>query len=593
MLLDEKMAAFYGEQLPGSKIEGQVLTAECPFCLNRGRKEAGTMVVCVNSESYFSGYFRCLARCVPGGFALHFARLKGLEPDQVPGFNPDREPYIPKSSMPLTNINQDIHKYQASMTGKIIEHFAKAGVTEATLRELKIGFNGRYIVYPYYQPNNVCYAANCISPERTSERFWHGDEKFVVSGNQIFNLDDIDHCENGSLFVVEGEENLVALRELGFPGIAVPTAADLNLIDAKRFDHVENVFLVVNNAPDSEIAARAFAVKLGFKVRIFQWAAHQPRDFSLVKLARQDPANFRKEVSRMISSARAFSPFPTPGREYDLFLENIARQHSDSYLALRTGMKAFDVAVGGIHGINIIGGAPKAGKSCLGIQLATSMAANTVPVIYYDFENGRQKIYQRTLSRISRIAVERFVGGDLNDDEKKRYEGAKENLKEMLSCFRVVNDRALTPEIMRRHVDFLRHETRRDDAVVVIDSLHKLPFKDFGEKRAGIDAWLRELESIRDELHVAFLVISELSRQENSRYDGVPHMGLFKASGDIEYTADNAFVFLPDWNAVDITAESERINSLWLVASREYSPGLVARYRLDFPFWGFTEQTGS
>jgi replicative DNA helicase len=26
-----------------------------------------------------------------------------------------------------------------------------------------------------------------------------------------------------------------------------------------------------------------------------------------------------------------------------------------------------------------------------------------------------------------------------------------------------------------------------------------------------------------------------------------------------------------------------------LVASRENSPGLIARYRLDYPYWGFTE----
>jgi hypothetical protein len=70
-------------------------------------------------------------------------------------------------------------------------------------------------------------------------------------------------------------------------------------------------------------------------------------------------------------------------------------------------------------------------------------------------------------------------------------------------------------------------------------------------------------------------------------------MGLFKDSNDIEYTADNAMIFLPEWDAVDITEETERFNALWLVASRENSPGLIARYRLDFPYWGFDEVEGS
>jgi hypothetical protein len=116
-----------------------------------------------------------------------------------------------------------------------------------------------------------------------------------------------------------------------------------------------------------------------------------------------------------------------------------------------------------------------------------------------------------------------------------------------------------------------------------------LPFKDFSEKRTGINAWLREFESIRDELQVGFLIISELTRQESGRYDGVPHMGLFKDSSDIEYTADNAMIFLPEWEPIDVKENTERFSSLWLVASRENSPGLISRYRLDFPFWGFSE----
>ncbi len=75
---------------------------------------------------------------------------------------------------------------------------------------------------------------------------------------------------------------------------------------------------------------------------------------------------------------------------------------------------------------------------------------------------------------------------------------------------------------MRCHIDFIRHETWSDHTVVVIDSLHKLPFKDFTEQRTGIDAWLRQLEAIRDELQVSFLIISELSRGSGDGYGICP-----------------------------------------------------------------------
>ncbi len=159
----------------------------------------------------------------------------------------------------------------------------------------------------------------------------------------------------------------------------------------------------------------------------------------------------------------------------------------------------------------------------------------------------------------------------------------------MLTFFRVVNDRQVTPEIMRQHIDFIRHETNSIYTVVVIDSLHKLPFKDFSERRTGIDAWLRQLESIRDELRVSFLVVSELSRGVGESYSESPHLGVFKGSGDIEYSADNAMVLFPDWDPLSSVSEQSRKNKLWLVASREHSPGLVAEYEVDYPYWGFVE----
>jgi KaiC/GvpD/RAD55 family RecA-like ATPase len=589
MELNDKVTGFYKEHLPGSVIDGTILKGPCPFCNSRGREESGSIVVYLGARSYFAGYFRCQSRCVPGGFAPHFARLSGIDPASVPGYDPDREPYVQSLKFPASNINQDIKKYQDKITLNVQTYFAKTGIGEDTLTELKIGYNGRYVVYPYFMQNGNCYAAHCIMPDNETERFWHGDQAFISNGLQIFNINDIEYCEDGALFLVEGEQNLLCLRELGFPGIAIPSAADLNSIDIKRFKYIRTLFMVMNHSPESVEAARTFAQQIGFKVRLLQWPPQKKRGFNLAQLAAEDLENFKGEVTKMVNGSKAFSPFRAPSHEYELFVGNIERQLSESYQALHTGLAGFDKAVGGIHGINILGGPPKAGKSCLGIQIGTDIARKKMGVLYYDFENGTQKIYQRTLSRLSRVPVDKIVSAQLEDEEKNRLEAAQAELRNMLQFFRVVNDRQINPVIMRRHVDFLRHETRREDTLVVIDSLHKLPFKDFAERRTGINAWLRELESIRDELQVGFLIISELTRHESGRYDGVPHMGLFKDSSDIEYTADNAMVFLPEWEAVDVKRGTERINSLWLVASRENSPGLIAKYRLDFPYWGFSE----
>ncbi|MDA3971309.1 MAG: AAA family ATPase [Desulfobulbaceae bacterium] len=577
---------FYETHLPGATVKKTQLVAPCPFCLSRGFSQ-GTIGVTLNKTGYFLGYFRCSNRCVPGGFAHHFARLRGIDPEDVPGFDLSFEPFVSGVELPLQNINQDVLKFKKSMTQAIRASFAGHGIGEEVLEEMQVGFNGRYLVYPYFQDNGCAYAAHCLSPDGGTEESWYGNEDFSQDGFRIFNQIDIHHCQGGALFVVEGEDNLLCLRQLGFPGIGVATAADLAFLETGRFHGIKTVFLVVKNNPESQALARAFGSRLGFKVRLLLYPSPIDRKYDLTRMAREDLEGFHAKVLQMVASSKAFSPFLTPEREYAVFVDNLEHRTSASYLALQTGFPQFDAGLGGVHGINIIGGAPKAGKSCLSIQLGTMLAEKKVPVIYYDFENGRQKIYQRTLSRLSQIKVDELQQ-DHDGQARERLMLARETLKGMLEHFRVVNDRAITPEIMRRHVDFIRHETGREDAVVVIDSLHKLPFKDFSERRTGIDAWLRELESIRDEYRVAFIVISELSRQEGDRYDGVPHMGWFKGSGDIEYTADNALVFAPDWDPVNSSMDS-RVNSLWLVASREHSPGLLGNYHLDYPYWGFSE----
>lgn len=585
----EAASFFYLSHLQNIHEEKTHLSADCPFCKKKGRDFAGRLVVYLNTAGYFYGYFRCLNRCVPGGFPLWFARLMGISSGDVPGYDPDREYFQRKIEYPVVNINNEIQLYQDRLSEEILLRFQGAGIERAVLAELKIGYNGRYLVYPYVQEDGNCYAARCVFPERKEDSFWHGDEHFFADQHHIFNLQDIQRCENGALFVCQGEENLLALKQLGFPGVAVPDCHSLETLDPDRFAFVRTVFIVMENSAEAEAAARTIAARIGYKARLLRWPADLASKYNLWQLACDKGKDFKAAVLSMIQTSSAFSPFTSPRREYGSFLAQLALESGPAYGALRSGFPRFDQALEGIHGINVIGGPPKSGKSCFAIQIATEMARRKVPVIYYDFENGRQKIYQRTLSRLSRLSTRAIKDGVATGVAGQDFEHACQELQALLASFRVVSDRKLNPEIMRRHIDFIRHETMSEYTVVVIDSLHKLPFKDFTEQRTGIDAWLRQLEAIRDELQVSFLILSELSRGSGDGYTDMPHMGMFKGSGDIEYSADNALVLSPDWNPLDSTLQQQRQNKLWLVASREHAPGLVGSYGLDYPYWGFVE----
>ncbi|WP_417908495.1 DnaB-like helicase C-terminal domain-containing protein [Candidatus Electronema sp. PJ] len=584
----DPVVEFYSQHLPGAELKQSILLAECPFCKQQGK--TGQLVVFVNPESYFFGYYRCLQRCTPGGFPLHFARQSRLNLSLAPGFDPDRDYTASKVNYPIKNLNNEVLGFMAKLTADLISRFVAMGISKAVLEEMQIGFNGRYLVYPYLQEDGNCHAARCVHPERAEDVFWHGNEDFAGPQFRIFNLQEIMRCENGSLIIVEGEDNLLTLRQLGLPGIALASAADFVHVEAERLAWLKTIFVCVNKNPESESAARDFAGRLGYKVRMIRWPDSAPKHYSLTQLATEQGNEFQKAVFTLIREAKSFSPFSSPEREFLHFEEQLNMEGGEGHAAMRSGFAKLDQALGGMHGINIMGGLPKAGKSCFFIQVASEMARRKIPVIYYDFENGRQKIYQRSLCRLSRLSVEQIRDGEFTTEENRRLRAGKTELQRFLPWFRVVTDRRLTPELMRSHLDFLRHETGSEHIMVVIDSLHKLPFKDLSERRSGIDAWLRQLESFRDQFNASFLVISELTRREDGQYDKEPQLGSFKGSGDIEYSADNAMVLLPQWDPFTREPAEQRRNDLWLVASREHSPGLVASYQLDYPYWGFVEK---
>lgn len=585
----ENIKAFYLKHLNNAKVEDSFIKAPCPFCEQKTGQSPGNIVVVLNPESFFLGYFRCLRRCVHGGFPIYFSRLLGIDPQEAPDFDPDRQYNVQDLEYPVRTLDDEVDKFQSLMTDIQYRFFEEFGVSPPVLNQMKIGYNGRYLVYPYILETGSSYAAHCLMPGKDADNFWHGNEDFFNDAFKIFNVQEIERCEEGTLFVTEGENNLLLIKELGYPGIAATAMSVLDYLTPERTAYLRHIFLLLNHSAESQLATRNLGTRLGFKVRIVHWPSHARRGYGLTDLAREQGKNFRQAFARLLNKAKAFSPFSSPEREHRQVFEILDLHQGKALIGFETGFQRLDQALDGVRGINIMGGPPKAGKSCFFLQVSTEMALRRQPVIYYDFENGRRKIYTRTLIRLSDIN-----GKELRQDERseavtRKLKKSREQFKQLLAYFRVITDRKISPEIMRRHIDFLQHETRQEQVLVVVDSLHKLPFKDLGERRTGIDSWLRNLEAIRDELNVAFLVVSELSRGKAGGYDDKPDLGAFKESGDIEYSADNAMVLLPNWDPVDPISTTKRRITLWMVASRENSPGRIADYQLDYPYWRFDE----
>ncbi len=591
----EAIRKFYLTHVPGARSlpeGGEMVTwmqAECPFCQGESK---GVLNVDLDQESVLFGLFFCSSLCSPPGFALELSRRLGISLAEVPGFDPEREEEFRPPPLPHTHKDNEMHRFVRMLSDPMREPFRKAGLGDGVLDLFSVGYNGRMFTFPYKQHDGHCYALRCVAfASRFEEPLWQGHEPYFKAPHNLWNSPDVARADGGAIFVTVGERNALALAQLGYPVVAIPTNLDDESVTPERFQFVRRVLVATDNSAEGLDAARRIALRLGYKVRMLRWPLDTRRDFSVADLLKADPQSFHARIREMIFLSEPLSPLSIARREMAAYEEVLQRQRGRALLGLKTCFPKLNVALDGLRGINILGAQPKTGKSTFFMQVATSLSLDEgVPVIYYDFENGRHKIYTRTLCRLARLGEKQLTVEAPPEQQQEAFARSMERIGRMMRLFKVVSDRKINPDVMRKQIEFLRLDTGKDRMLLVVDSLHKLPFGRLSERRSGIDEWLRNFEQIRDELDVTFLVVSELSRGMAGGYDEQPDLASFKESGDIEYTADNALIMTTRGSVYDKEGgDAGRTVHLWLVASREMSPGRVGEYQVEFPYWSFVE----
>lgn len=261
---------------------------------------------------------------------------------------------------------------------------------------------------------------------------------------------------------------------------------------------------------------------------------------------------------------------------------------------IATGWPRLDAALGGgleVPSLNVLGAAPKSGKS-MWAQIVAARHAEAGGVVYYlDLENGRRRFLRRLLCRHAQLGAG-VVASALRDHRSgvftsraavERWGAAKAWVRDMLADRLFVEFTA--PRDLGARLAAVRHAAGDRRVLVVIDSLQKLP-SNLQERRAGIDAWMRSLEALRHELDLAILLVSEIRR---GREGYVPSEDAFKESSGIEYGGDLLMTMDRPPAGDD---ESERVSTLRVQLAREAdedAAGDVASYAPVRPFYGLEE----
>jgi len=145
----------------------------------------------------------------------------------------------------------------------------------------------------------------------------------------------------------------------------------------------------------------------------------------------------------MIKTSESFSPFTSAEKRARALIQQMSGTGKTAS-RLSAGFERLDQAVNGIRGINILGGQPKAGKSCFFMQVSTEMARRKIPVIYYDFETAARRSTRGPFAGLSRLAEEEVRLQSWTRAASERLDKAFADFKEMLQYYRVVTDRKLS-----------------------------------------------------------------------------------------------------------------------------------------------------
>lgn len=230
-------------------------------------------------------------------------------------------------------------------------------------------------------------------------------------------------------------------------------------------------------------------------------------------------------------------------------LSEIVDSISDGYFKepdtepLYTGLEKLDNTLGGLEGgdMIVIGARPAVGKSAFVTQIAMNLADRKKKIAFYNLEMSDKQVYERLLSRKSRIGLNRirrarsFLG-----DEKDRFDKANQELKKSTLFIR---SGAVT-------VSQIRNECRHLDLdCIVIDYIQLLRSDIYYQSRANeVGAISKAIKALAMELNIPIIALSQLNRVSEMRQDKVPTMGELREAGDIE---QDASIILLMWNIVD------------------------------------------
>ncbi len=249
----------------------------------------------------------------------------------------------------------------------------------------------------------------------------------------------------------------------------------------------------------------------------------------------------------MLSQVAEFSPrFATAADVLDGWRDDVLSGRPPRLFPVGDGdLERLEVGPGLV---NLIGGAPGAGKTAFTMQAAIDALRLTsnLRAVVCNIEMPPAVLLDRQLARLSGVDLTTIRYRRLKECHAERIEAGLATLDKLADrlCF-------VRPPFDLANVAAVTDEFAPDgDRLLLLDYIQRIaPPGEHGDRRGAVDATMNYLRQFAD-AGVAVIVVSAVGRSKDKAGRNAYGVGLnlasFRESSELEFGADSAFILSPD-----------------------------------------------
>lgn len=227
----------------------------------------------------------------------------------------------------------------------------------------------------------------------------------------------------------------------------------------------------------------------------------------------------------------------------------------------------------------IIAGRPSMGKTAFSLALAKNIATSfSLGVAFFSLEMTRHQLVYRLLSTETQIAHTRLRSARVT---KKEWVAINDSMDNLSSLPLYIDD---TPSISVSEMYFkmkkLKQEHTGNLGIIFIDYLQLLEESEKNENRVQeLSKITRNLKKLARELNIPIVVLSQLSRNLETRTNKRPMLSDLRESGSIEQDADLVIMLYRDEYYNKNTSDKEIIEVI--LAKQRNGPVGTAKLKFN------------